>query len=132
VPDAVLALVDHDRGRGRVVTSSGEPVLRQLDEIAGARRMTPKDCRNYAPADDGMGYGWCGARRSRAAIPVVCHSSSSCRIPTARASLSASTRACAASAPSASHSPQELPLIEPIVHPPCEYLHRVTPDLKGL
>jgi hypothetical protein len=41
-----------------------EPVLRQLDEIAGARRMTPKDCRdcrNYEPSEDGMAYGWCMA-----------------------------------------------------------------------
>lgn len=39
-----------------------EPALRQLDQIAAARRMKPKDCRdcrNYQASEDAMAYGWC-------------------------------------------------------------------------
>jgi hypothetical protein len=46
--------------------STSVPALRHLDEVVAERRLKPNDCRgckNFEPAPDGLGYGWCGPHR---------------------------------------------------------------------
>lgn len=40
--------------------------LRRLEEVAAERRLANNDCRlckNFQPAPDGLGYGWCPPHR---------------------------------------------------------------------
>jgi hypothetical protein len=51
----------------RPPVEAGRPlpqVLRTLDDVVADRRVKHRDCRscrNHAPAEDGLQYGWCAA-----------------------------------------------------------------------